>query len=101
MEPGEIASARSAECADVAVLLVPVGALEQHGPHLPLGTDTVVAATVAIGTEILAAVLVETGRSACRWARRLVFVNGHGGNLPALVAATTLLRDEGRDVGWV
>src|SRR5919205_473854 len=127
MEPGEIASARSAECADVAVLLVPVGALEQHGPHLPLGTDTVVAATVAgraglpvtppiafgasgehegfagtvsIGTEILAAVLVETGRSACRWARRLVFVNGHGGNLPALVAATTLLRDEGRDVGW-
>lgn len=27
---------------DVAVL--PVGALEQHGPHLPVGTDTIVAA---------------------------------------------------------
>ena len=25
--------------------------------------------------------LVEFGRSACRWARRLVFVNGHGGNV--------------------
>jgi mycofactocin precursor peptide peptidase len=125
--PRELASARSAQCADVPVLLVPVGAVEQHGPHLPLGTDTVVATTVAgraglpvtppiafgasgehegfagtisIGTETLAAVLVETGRSACRWARRLVFVNGHGGNFPALVAATTLLRDEGRDVGW-
>ncbi|WP_132422457.1 creatininase family protein [Pseudonocardia endophytica] len=31
--------------ADVAVL--PIGSLEQHGPHLPLTTDTVVAATVA------------------------------------------------------
>lgn len=28
-------------------LLVPVGALEQHGPHLPLGTATVVAESVA------------------------------------------------------
>ena len=123
----EVSRARSVDCVDVPLLLVPVGALEQHGPHLPLGTDTAVATTVAgrtglpvtppiafgasgehegfpgtvsIGTEVLAAVLVETGRSACRWARRLCFVNGHGGNLPALVAATTLLRAEGRDVAW-
>jgi mycofactocin precursor peptide peptidase len=123
----EVSRARSADCADTPLLLVPVGAVEQHGPHLPLGTDTAVATTVAgrtglpvtppiafgasgehegfpgtvsIGTEALAAVLVETGRSACRWARRLVFVNGHGGNLPALVAATTLLRAESRDVAW-
>lgn len=123
----EVSRARSADCADTALLLVPVGALEQHGPHLPLGTDTAVATTVAgrtglpvtppiafgasgehegfpgtvsIGTEALAAVLVETGRSACRWTRRLCFVNAHGGNLPALVAATTLLRAEGRDVAW-
>jgi creatinine amidohydrolase len=123
----DVSRARAADCADTALLLVPVGALEQHGPHLPLGTDTTVAATVAgrtglpvtppialgasgehegfpgtvsIGTEVLAAVLIETGRSACRWARRLCFVNGHGGNLPALVTATTLLRAEGRDVAW-
>jgi len=29
------------------LLLVPVGAVEQHGPHLPLATDAVVAAAVA------------------------------------------------------
>ncbi|WP_225727577.1 MULTISPECIES: mycofactocin biosynthesis peptidyl-dipeptidase MftE [unclassified Nocardia] len=28
---------------DVAVLLVPLGATEQHGPHLPLSTDTDIA----------------------------------------------------------
>jgi creatinine amidohydrolase len=30
-----------------ATVLLPVGSLEQHGPHLPLTTDTVVACTVA------------------------------------------------------
>jgi creatinine amidohydrolase len=29
-----------------------------------------------------------------------VFVNGHGGNVPALVAAVCQLRVEGHDVGW-
>jgi mycofactocin precursor peptide peptidase len=123
----EIAQARWPECEDVPVLLVPVGATEQHGPHLPLGTDTAIAATVAarsglpvapalpygasgehesfpgtvsIGTGILAAVIVELGRSACRFARRLVLVNGHGGNVGALRAAVVLLRSEGRDVAW-
>ncbi len=123
----EIASSRASQCADLPVLLVPVGATEQHGPHLPLGTDTAIAAavaartglpvapalpygasgehetfpgTVSIGTEVLAAVLVELGRSACRFARRLVLVNGHGGNVLALRAAVTLLRGESRDVAW-
>ncbi len=31
------------------VLAVPLGSLEQHGPHLPLDTDTRIAATLAAG----------------------------------------------------
>jgi mycofactocin precursor peptide peptidase len=30
-----------------SILLVPVGATEQHGPHLPLGTDTALAVALA------------------------------------------------------
>jgi mycofactocin precursor peptide peptidase len=111
-------------------VLVPVGSTEQHGPHLPLDTDTRVASavaaracagsvlvappvaygasgehedfpgTVSIGHAALRMVLVELGRSAVRWAGRLVFVNGHGGNVPTVVAAVQLLRDEGRDAAW-
>jgi creatinine amidohydrolase len=29
-------------------VIVPLGALEQHGPHLPLGTDTVIAESLAL-----------------------------------------------------
>ncbi|PTR31386.1 creatinine amidohydrolase [Rhodococcus sp. OK519] len=114
---------------DELVVAVPVGSFEQHGPHLPLDTDTriasavaraitgVVAApaiaygasgehegfpgTISIGSDVLETVLVEYGRSACRWARRVVFVNGHGGNGPALVKAVELLRYEGRDAAWL
>lgn len=32
-----------------SVLLVPVGSCEQHGPHLPLDTDTRIAVAVAVG----------------------------------------------------
>jgi creatinine amidohydrolase len=56
--------------------------------------------TISIGTEALTGLLVEYGRSACRWAGRVLVVNGHGGNLDALRAAGTLLRSEGRDVAW-
>jgi mycofactocin system creatininase family protein len=114
------------------VLMVPVGSTEQHGPHLPLDTDTRIATavagsvatrlghllapaipygasgehqsfpgTISIGTAALTAVLTEYARSACEWAPRLVFVNGHGGNLDALRSATATLRREGRDAGWV
>ncbi|MQA10891.1 MAG: mycofactocin biosynthesis peptidyl-dipeptidase MftE [Pseudonocardiaceae bacterium] len=109
------------------VLLVPTGSCEQHGPHLPLDTDTRIAAavaeaagdlvaptipygssgehqdfpgTVSIGHDTLCALLVEYGRSACRWARRVLFVNGHGGNVAALSEAVRRLRYEGRDVAW-
>jgi mycofactocin system creatininase family protein len=115
-----------------ALVLVPLGSVEQHGPHLPLTTDTDIAATVAaavapelpgallapalaygasgehedfpgtisLGTEALTGLLIEYGRSACRWAARVLLVNGHGGNLDALRAAGTVLRREGRDVAW-
>ena len=114
-------------------LIVPLGSTEQHGPHLPLDTDTRIATavagavagrldgrwlvapalsygasgehegfagTVSIGTQALKLLLVEYGRSAGNWSPRLVFVNGHGGNVQALAEAVALLRAEGRDVGW-
>jgi len=113
-------------------VVVPVGALEQHGPHLPLDTDARIAAAVArraadddpalllapplaygasgehegfpgtlsIGHAALRALLVELGRSAGMWASRLLFVNGHGGNLPTVPEAVAQLRYEGRDVAW-
>jgi len=113
-----------------AMVLMPVGSLEQHGPHLPLDTDARIAAAVArraadpsvllapplaygasgehegfagtlsIGHAALRAVLVELGRSAGAWSSRLVFVNGHGGNLPTVAEAAVQLRAEGRDVAW-
>src|SRR3954468_21309015 len=56
--------------------------------------------TISLGTAALTGLLVEYGRSACRWAGRVLVVNGHGGNLDALRSAVPLLRSEGRDVAW-
>lgn len=44
-----LATATSREVATGSVVVVPVGSLEQHGPHLPLDTDTVIAQAVAAG----------------------------------------------------
>jgi mycofactocin precursor peptide peptidase len=120
------------------LVLVPVGSTEQHGPHLPLSTDSLVAqaiaeraadvlpagpagpamvapvigygasgehanfpGTISIGHEALHAVITETVRSLALWARRVVFVNGHGGNVSTLDTAVSRLRAEGHDVAWV
>ena len=40
---GELTSAEAAEHSAGYVLVVPLGATEQHGPHLPLDTDTRIA----------------------------------------------------------
>jgi len=56
--------------------------------------------TVSIGREALSVLLVELARSATRWARGVVFVNGHGGNVATLVEAVALLRHEDRAVAW-
>ena len=45
----ELGSATWPEIADGpgTVVVVPIGSCEQHGPHLPLGTDTLIAAALA------------------------------------------------------
>ncbi|MEO8222901.1 MAG: creatininase [Specibacter sp.] len=40
---------REALASGDATVLIPVGSLEQHGPHLPLGTDTILATRFADG----------------------------------------------------
>lgn len=42
-----LSSSRIAEVATSATLVLPVGATEQHGPHLPVGVDAMVAEHVA------------------------------------------------------
>ncbi|GGD06441.1 mycofactocin biosynthesis peptidyl-dipeptidase MftE [Nocardioides daphniae] len=44
-----LSSATSPETASARLVLVPVGSTEQHGPHLPLETDTLIATAVARG----------------------------------------------------
>ncbi|WP_395695830.1 mycofactocin biosynthesis peptidyl-dipeptidase MftE [Nocardioides sp.] len=44
-----LAEATSAEATGARLVLVPLGSIEQHGPHLPLDTDTVIATAVAEG----------------------------------------------------
>jgi mycofactocin system creatininase family protein len=46
---GVLAAATWPEAAGAGLVLVPVGSLEQHGPHLPLDTDTTIAEAVAHG----------------------------------------------------
>ena len=113
---------------DRSIIVQPLGAVEQHGPHLPLSTDSVVATAVAeaavarVGDELdvwllptleytksnehawspgtvwlsattLLAVLDDLGRCiATTPAKRLVFLNGHGGNSALLNVANRELR---------
>ncbi|MBB1153082.1 creatininase family protein [Amycolatopsis dendrobii] len=102
-----------------ALVLVPIGATEQHGPHLPTGTDAFLAAavceraaelaapraeralllapaipygasdhhlpfngTLSLSAQTLLHVLDDLARSiAVQGGRRMVVVNGHGGNV--------------------
>ncbi|MGW2342601.1 mycofactocin biosynthesis peptidyl-dipeptidase MftE [Streptomyces sp. NPDC001661] len=48
-EPVDLARATWPTVPEGALVLVPVGSTEQHGPHLPLHTDSVIAEAVARG----------------------------------------------------
>lgn len=112
-----------------SVIIIPTGAIEHHGAHLPLNTDALVAESVAsaavergvaegldlwqlptlsytksdehhwapgtmwLNWETLMSTLVDLGRSvAATPARKLVFLNGHGGNTALLGVANRELR---------
>ena len=109
------------------VALIPVGSTEQHGPHLPLGTDFITAqalaraaveetgaicaptipvgvsahhqqfwGTLSVSPDAFRAYMHGLARSlAAHGIKRLVFVNGHGGNTAALVEVCRDLRSEG------
>jgi creatinine amidohydrolase/Fe(II)-dependent formamide hydrolase-like protein len=103
----------------VDTALLPVGAVEQHGPHLPLDTDAFDAAylaeriaegcsdpkplvlpliaygvsyhheafkgTISINNDTLANLVYDIGISVAKnGIKKLVIINGHGGNAPSL-----------------
>lgn len=111
-----------------SILVQPLGAMEQHGPHLPLSTDLLIAdavtaaavervgeeldvwqlpslaytksnehawapGTVWLSPQTMLAVLDDLGRCvAMTPAKRLVFLNGHGGNSALVNVANRELR---------
>jgi creatinine amidohydrolase/Fe(II)-dependent formamide hydrolase-like protein len=114
---------------DLAIL--PVGAIEQHGPHLPLDTDSfdaeylakqVAAAcseprplvlplvpygvsyhhegfkgTISIQNDTLSKIVYEIGMGLARnGIKKIVIINGHGGNIPSLNFAAQMINRDAR-----
>jgi creatinine amidohydrolase len=122
----------AARAADDPVCVIPVATLEDHGYHLPIDTDVVIAETLAeravlarSGSALLLPTvthgytphhmdfpgsitiewnrfveyLVDIGKSLIHHGfRRILFVNGHGSNVPLMDMAARLLMLERRDV---
>lgn len=112
------------------VCIVPIGCLEKHGPHSPLGTDTIIAGeTARRAAEIEPAVVFPTmffgdksGASQfqgtvifsleTRWHifretcnaihrngfKKILFINGHGGNNDMLGAFTRAMMEENPNI---
>ena len=120
---------KTLEAVDVALL--PVGSLEQHGPHLPLDVDAYdayhlccevaarcsparplvlpllpygvsyhhddFAGTISISPSTLSQLVYEIGICVARQGiTKLVVVNGHGGNGPALHFAAQMINRDAR-----
>jgi mycofactocin precursor peptide peptidase len=93
------------------IVLVPIGSTEQHGPHLPLDTDTVIAKAVSEravalldGPQVLVTPALAFGSSGENQSfpgtvsigtETLRLVIAHGGNVTALNAAVGQLQAEG------
>lgn len=111
------------------VVVQPIGSTEQHGPHLPVGTDSLITAsivdrlgaslarerlpvcflpllpygksnehdsfpgTISLGLETLISVLRDVGKAVARAGfRKLIILNGHGGNHETIDLMTREIR---------
>ena len=77
------------------LLVAPVIAYGASGEHQEFP------GTVSIGEEALLNVLIEIVRSLSNWAERIIFINGHGGNISSLTRAVTQMNREQHNVAWV
>ncbi len=67
----EMTRSEAAKAAPESLLIIPLGATEQHGPHLPVGTDTMLVEAV------VERAVLELRDS---FPMRIFYLNGHGGN---------------------
>ena len=89
------AVATSLAATGVNVIVAPALAYGASGEHQGFP------GTLSVGRDALRLQLIEMTRSAMTWAARVVFINGHGGNVPTLSSAVVQMRHEQHDVAWL